>query len=289
MSMHEGDGIDEALEGVTQMALSAAARLGEQHARRREQQAREAQARSEQAAREQAERMAAERSAAGASLAAVHRREWWDTAGAEEVTKVYETARAWSGSDPEAVRAEQRIREEVRARYGVEVPTGGDPAGVAEAMDRAERARNAAEGERGEDQRDQAEAVSLMARAAAVDQEAEAERGEDPDGPAVAEELGAEGGLAYDSAERRDAMAEGLDHLANRAAVDARVRADVAQGRPAADAVAAGPAQAPRARKGRKGPQTAQKVQRGRPEPVAAAEGGRRRCGRLNPRISVAF
>lgn len=262
MSMHEGDGIDEALEGVTQMALSVAARIGEQHARSREQQARDAQARSEQAAREQAERMAAERSAAAASLAAVQRREWWDTASGAEVTKAYETARAWSASDPEAARAEQRIREEVRARYGVEVPAGGDPAGVAEAMDRAERARNAAEGERGEEQRDQAEAVGLMARADAVDQQAEAERREHPDGPAVAEELRAQGALAYDSAERRAAMAEGLDHIENRAAVDARVRADVAQGRPAAHAVATPAAQAPKARKGRSGPQTAQKIQR---------------------------
>lgn len=261
MSMHEGDGIDEALEGVTQMALSAAARIGEQHARMREQRARDAQARSEQAAREQAERMAAERSAAAASLAAVQRREWWDTAAAEEVTKAYETARAWSGSDPEAARAEQRIREEVRARYGVEVPAG-DAAGVAEAMDRAERARNAAEGERGEGQRDQAEAVGLMARADAVDQQAEAERREHPDGTAVAGELLEEGALAYDSAERREAMAEGLDHIENRAAVDARVRADVAQGRPPAEAVANAPSQAPRARKSRSGPQTAQKVQR---------------------------
>ncbi len=35
-------------------------------------------------------------------------------------------------------------------------------------------------------------------------------------------------GLAYDSTQRREAMAQGLDHIQNRAAVDARVRADVA-------------------------------------------------------------
>ena len=111
MSTQDSDGIDEALQGVTHVAMTAAARMGEQLARMREQQAREAQARSEQAAREYAARMTAERGAALAFLSPVHRPEWWDTATAEDVTKAYTTAKAWSEVDPEAVRAEQRIVE----------------------------------------------------------------------------------------------------------------------------------------------------------------------------------
>jgi hypothetical protein len=293
MSTQDSDGIDEALQGVTHVAMTAAARMGEQLARMREQQAREAQARSEQAAREQAARMNAEREAARSSLAPVHRPEWWDTAQAEDVTKAYTTAKAWSEVDPEAVRAEQRIVEEVRARFGVDVTRDGEPANVAEAIERAERARADANQERGGARDDRAEAVGLMAAANATDRAAEADvraaeaaaddpeladlidpQQRDPEGEvdearAAAEtehgrasEMREDAGHSYDSAERREAMAQGFDHIENRAAVDARVRSDVAQGRPATEATKGAPGKAPKARKNRSGPQTARTVQR---------------------------
>ena len=304
MSTQDSDGIDEALQGVTHVALTAAARTGEQLARMREQQARDAQARSEQAARENAERMTAEREAARASLAPVHRSEWWDSAQAEDVTKAYTTAKAWSEVDPEAVRAEQRIVEEVRNRYGVDVARDGEPASVAEAIDRAEHARAQAAAERGGASGDRAEAVGLMAAADATDRAAEADqrareaaasdpavdqeladridplepedrgaylRPEEEEAAARAEveaehgrasEMREDAGQSYDSAERREAMAQGLDHIENRAAVDARVRSDVAQGRPATDAVGHAPGKAPKARKTRSGPSTARTAQR---------------------------
>ena len=306
MSTHDSDGIDEALLGVTHVAMTAAARIGEQLARMREQQACDAQAHSEQAAREQAARMTAEREAARASLASVHRPEWWDNAQAEDITKAYTTARAWSEVDPEAVRAEQRIVEEVRNRFGVDA-RAGEPASVAEAIERAEIARDRAAEERTGASGDRAEAVGLMAAADATDRSVEdveerltrlisgadradfdAERLDDADNPvsaaqlrqqaqewreeadALAQESGlssifdpeAEAGQAYDSAERREAMAQGFDHIENRAAVDARVRSDVAQGRPVTDAVANAPGHAPKARKTKGTPQPARKVQR---------------------------
>lgn len=296
MSTQDSDGIDEALQGVTHVAMTAAARMGEQLARMREQQAREAQARSEQAAREYAARMTAERGAARASLSPVHRPEWWDTATAEDVTKAYTTAKAWSEVDPEAVRAEQRIVEEVRNRYGVDVTGRGEPAAVAEAIARADRARSQAAEERTGASGDRAEAVGLMAAADATDRAAEADarrveaeaRSQDVDpeladaidpeqaGQAAnaqaeadrartqaeaehgrASEMREDAGQSYDSAERREAMAQGLDHIENRAAVEARVRSDLAQGRPAADAVTSAPGRAPKARKTKGVPQTA--------------------------------
>lgn len=296
MSTQDSDGIDEALQGVTHVAMTAAARMGEQLARMREQQAREAHARSEQAAREQAARMTAERDAARSSLAPVHRPEWWDTAQAEDVTKAYTTAKAWSEVDPEAVRAEQRIVEEVRNRFGVDVTRDGEPANVAEAIERAERARADANQQRGGARDDRAEAVGLMAAANATDRAAEANvraaeaAADDPeladlidpqndpksdqqadvdearDAAEVehgrASEMREDAGQSYDSAERREAMAKGFDHIENRAAVDARVTSDVAQGRPATDAVQHAPGRAPKARKTRSGPGTGRKVQR---------------------------
>lgn len=77
-----------------------------------------------------------------------------------------------------------------------------------------------------------------------------------------ADELRDKGGRAYDSAERRETMAGGLDPVENRAAVDARVQSDVAQGRPATDATAHAPGRAPKARKTQAGPQTPRTVQR---------------------------
>lgn len=77
-----------------------------------------------------------------------------------------------------------------------------------------------------------------------------------------AAELRDDAGHAYDSAERREEMAKGFDHIENQAAVDARVRSDVAQGRPATEAVSHTPGKAPKARKTRSGPSTARTAQR---------------------------
>ncbi len=281
MSTQESDGIDEALHGVTQTAMTAAARIGEQLARTREQQAREAQARSAQAASEYGARFTAERDAARSSLAPVHRPEWWDSAQAEDVTKAYQSAKAWSDVDPEAVRAEQKIVEEVRNRFGVDVTGDSDPATVAEAVARSEQARaDGAELRTGAGS-DTAEAVDLMAGADAADRRAEMEAeqqhhagdrweddrsakhaGEADRDERSAEALHGDAGHAYDSAERREAMAEGMDHIENKAAVEARVRSDVAQGRPATEATTTAPSRAPKARATRGTPQTARTAQR---------------------------
>lgn len=275
MSQSESDGIDEALQGVTHVALTAAGRLGEQMARMREQQVRAEQARSQQAGQEYAARMTAEREAARASLAVVHRPEWWDSAPAEDVTKAYQTATAWRDLDPEAVRAEQRIVAEVRARYGVDV-AAGDPAAVTAAIQEQERAGAAAAEERTAGHGEEAEAVSLMLRADAMDRAAEQAVQTPTDGDPASQvdvdeqkrtgrdgdELREPGGHAYDSAERREEMAEGLDHVENRAAVEARVRSDVAQGRPASEATVGTPGRAPTARKTRAGQATGRRAAR---------------------------
>ncbi|GGK76679.1 hypothetical protein [Ornithinimicrobium pekingense] len=271
--------------------MTAAARLGEQFARSREQQAHQAQAHSEQAAREHRERVNAEREAARASLARVHQPQWWDSARAEDVTNAYATAKAWSGLDPEAVRAEQRIAEQVHARYGLDITRASDPAEVSAAMGRADEARAGAGEQRmatGGDRAkatggDRAEAAAVMATAEVTDRAAETHAQDLGHGPVDvaepladsgsvlpqvaaeqdrAEDLRGEAGIAYDSAARREAMAQGLDHIENRGAVEARVRSDVAQGRPPTEAVTSAPGRAPKARKTRGAPQAARAVQR---------------------------
>ena len=242
--------------------MTAAARLGEQFARSREQQAHQAQAHSEQAAREHRERVNAEREAARASLARVHQPQWWDSARAEDVTNAYATAKAWSGLDPEAVRAEQRIAEQVHARYGLDITRASDPAEVSAAMGRADEARAGAGEQRMATGGDRAEAAAVMATAEVTDRAAETHAQDLGHGPVDvaepladsgsvlpqvaaeqdrAEDLRGEAGIAYDSAARREAMAQGLDHIENRGAVEARVRSDVAQGRPPTEAVTSAP------------------------------------------------
>lgn len=411
MSMHDSDGIDEALQGVTQIALTTAGRMGEQMARLRERQAREAQARSEQAARENAERMRAEREAARAALAPVHRDQWWDTATAEDVTRAYQTATAWRDVDPQAARAEARIVEQARARHGIdlreqptmrpepqvrpdwlerheasrsraaeyltkplpapseevrqemvamlqgarredvlelgrtavgpewdnivrerpeaillatraaaevrvdprsesadaatevlhaiyrkgaqgsvpeqmaqhlraELSSISDPSQISAALDRVEQAATEAREQRTKAGSERAEAAGLLAGADALDAHAELEHEREHqaqevegDGPGLhahheggaaltADERRDQAGHAYDSAERREAMAKGLDHVENRGAVNARVRSDVAQGRPATDAVSSAPGRAPKARKAKSSAQTARTAQR---------------------------
>ncbi len=383
----ESDGIDEALAGVTQLALTAAARVGEQLARAREQDLRAAQARSAEAAQLLGERHAVERAAARATLAVVHRPEWWASARPEQIAAAYQDARSWSHVDAEAARAERRIAEEVGARHGVtlddertrltldeakamaeehapsfyrrhdperlwkkefvneadrwvaapaaqsaliadweywrehghlpedslilekaiaeghadrlqeasrkavdewkqQFPTRDSGLGVVyavvpeerrderEAVAAAARVAEArrlsgdADALRGAARDDRAEALGLLAGADAVDRAAEADfaagRDSEPARADAAQLLDA-AAEAYDSAERRQALAESLGHVGNQAAVDARVQSDVAQGRPATDAVTSAPRRAPKARRGRSKGQGAQKIQqRGR-------------------------
>ncbi|WP_188484815.1 hypothetical protein [Cellulomonas carbonis] len=121
------------------MLVTAAGQIGERIARAREESLRRAQALSEQQARELASRLAAERSAARLELAEVYRAQWWDQATPDQISHAHQVARAWSGEDPEAVRAEQRIRDEVRTRFGVDVDDAhGVPAAVRAAVERAD-------------------------------------------------------------------------------------------------------------------------------------------------------
>lgn len=146
--MSESDGIEEAFEGQVRVGLLVAGRVAEELARQRERSAREAEQQSLQAARDLADRVAAERTTARASLAPIERDAWWERATPRDIEVAWQTARQWQDVEPDARRATETIREQVRDRYGIDVDTL-DPDrsdAVSRAMDeRAQAERESAE------------------------------------------------------------------------------------------------------------------------------------------------
>ncbi|PFG45116.1 hypothetical protein ATJ97_0037 [Georgenia soli] len=265
----ESDGIEEALTGSVRVAVTIGARVGEMLARAREERLRRAEAAEEQHAREFTARLQAEQSAARADLAPIFRIEWWDQAGPVDIQHAWTTARAWTGQEPDADRAADRIRDEVRRRYGVDVDrAAADPELVRVALERAEARRAELERERGRAAEEQFQAHLLAAEADLADQAAEAAREaaqHEPD-PAVREgaavkaerertrataarEAGKEN---YDSAERRQASAANLERRGiDQEVVAARMTADVSQGTHPSEAVRNASKNPPRGRKSR--------------------------------------
>ncbi|MEO7017086.1 MAG: hypothetical protein ABI067_11170 [Leifsonia sp.] len=224
----ESDGIADAFDGHIRIALTVATQMAERFARLREELARASQARTEQQTRELQARLDAERNAARASLAPVQQSEWWNHADVDDIATAYETAEAWRPVDDDIARTSDRMREELRTRYGVDVDDlGADPAAVREAMTRAEQDRATAAAVRGESVEDFAAATVLLTTADQLDRQREdedrlrEEREAAGDAPAEGlsrEELTAEAdvtrddaAIAYDSAERRDAFAADME------------------------------------------------------------------------------
>jgi hypothetical protein len=224
----ESDGIGEAFDGQIRIALTAAAQMAERFARLREDLSRNAQARTEQQNRELQVRFDAERNAARASLAPVQQPEWWNHADVSDIATAYETAEAWRPVDDDIARTSDRMREELRSRYGVDVNNlGADPAAVREAITRADQDRASAATAREKSLRDYAEANSLLTTADQLDKDAEEkdrqrERDEQAnDAPAEGlsrDELTSEAdryrddaATTYDSAERRGEFAASME------------------------------------------------------------------------------
>lgn len=265
----DSDGIEESFESAARTAVTVAARVGEQLARIHEEHLATARAQSEQAGREYAARLHAERDAARAQLAPVHRDEWWAGADVNAIGAAYTTAKAWEDRDAEAARASYRIRTELRDRYGVDVDAPGDPAAVQAALARATALRIEAEGQRDQGREDVVTGAVLVAEADRIDRRVEDARLADVngrqedarflDGPGLAvpgvdaprEVLERDsaradatrdaGAVVYDSAERRQTMAAGLEGKADAETIRARVVADTSQARHPREAVLTDP------------------------------------------------
>ncbi len=247
--MSESDGIEDVFEHHLQVAVQGAARMGEMIAYQRAGQARQAEAASVQEARELHARRAAEWQATRADLAAVTRDEWWDRATVEDIAHTYQTASAWAPVEAEAGRYRDSMRDQIRTRYGVDVDGAVDEAAIARRLkDELDRQ---AEIERTRATQEITEAAALMEHADRIDR-ATQER-DDRSQQIEAEQLRDESGMVYDSAERRDALAEELRSKGvDGKAVEARVTADVGNAKPAAEAVRTkAPRRAPRGAKSR--------------------------------------
>lgn len=239
--MSEADGMDDAVDGAIRTGLMVAGRIGEQLARTREADQRTIAAAEEYRACQLQERFDTQRAAARAQLAPVARNDWWDEATPEMIKRAHQTATAWKTYDPEAAQAAERIRDQLQARYGIDVNnTGTDEASVSEALARAQQARAQAESERTKASAARTdEAVSGAAVAGANRQGNAAHKAQ----PAP----------AYDSPERRQQLAESLEGKEDREAVNSRLLADKHQASPASAAVAQKPALARTAKMARQG------------------------------------
>lgn len=224
--MSEADGMEDAVDGAMRTGLMVASRIGEQLARMREQEQRTIAAAEEQRARELQERFDAQRAAARAQLAPVSREDWWDKATPEMIERVHETATAWKAYDPEAVQAAEKIGEQVQSRYGIDVnDTGADEASVSEALARTQQGRSEAERERTKEAAARTDETVAGAAVAGANRQDRADSSEP----------------AWDSAERRQQLAESLEGKGDREAVNARLLADKHQSTHPSAAVAQKP------------------------------------------------
>jgi colicin import membrane protein len=255
--MSESDGLDEVVETMLRTGLTAAGRIGEELARAREQRVRVAQAAEEQQGRELRARLEGERAAARAQLAPALDARWWDSAKAEDMVHVHQTATAWKGQDPMARSAADVIREQVQQRYGIDVDTLG--ADGAAALNEAASAKTQAQDERTAAAGDSAQAGRLLAEAERADK---AQRESVDADNAKPEPLTDEAAVTFDSAERREAFAKSLDHIADREAVEARLAADRNQATPPADALSPSHSKAPKVRKTRPATGAAKQAQK---------------------------
>lgn len=203
--MTESDGIEEAFEGILRTAVMAGSQIAAQLARRHELHLQQQQLRDQHEAKLLSERLDAEKHTALASLAQVYRGEWWDHADPQSIGQTLATAVAWSSEDPAAAQAEQRMRDEIQARYSIDADT----------LLAQVRGEHQASDPNRQHRAEETEAEALVAVAAAE----------------VAQEP------LYDSAERRAAdatrlKADGVEP----AVVEARLQADAGVGVPASQA-----------------------------------------------------
>jgi colicin import membrane protein len=257
MPEHEPDGINEVFASSARVAITAGGLMAERIVRQREQAHRDAQAQSQQATRELQARLDGERRAAAAALRPVGRDEWWDRASPEEIGVAWETASAWRNVDADAQRTANRVRDELRRRYAIDVDSlDADPTSVQDALERRERALRLASQARESARVDDAVAAPLLVAAGRADRQEDADRDVDPEDYARTDVL-------YDSAERRRRLAAELEGVADEETIEARVVADTNQALPAKEAVSSTPRRTPAARRSRgKGSQTRSPVRR---------------------------
>jgi hypothetical protein len=118
---HEPDGVALEVEQLLSQAGQGVGELVRARVQRRTQELRDAVRDSAQRTAEVTTRVEAEKSTARAQLARTGRKEWWESASAEQIVDAVSTAEEWRGSDPEFAAAADRIRGEVKDRFGIDL------------------------------------------------------------------------------------------------------------------------------------------------------------------------
>jgi hypothetical protein len=114
----------------------------------------------------------AERDAVRADVNASADPRWWETATPEQVAATYEKAAAWEALDPEVARSAERMRTELRDRYGVD-NAGAGQAALREAIERDQHTRGDATQQRTAAGVDVAQAGAYVAAADRLDRDGE--------------------------------------------------------------------------------------------------------------------
>lgn len=234
----QDDGIENEIANALRGGMMAASRIAEQLARVNENRLRHAEAASAQGQRELQNRFDAERLAARASLQPVGSSEWWDRASAKEVVDAWQTANAWRAHDPEAERAADLIRSQVRERYGVDADDpGARPEAVAAHLQGVVDNAHAADEHREQARRDEVEAARLLLDADRMLSDREAGLVDDVIADEAAEErLRDQAGSLRESAQLSRNEAERYDGIADSEARQAKQVADTGQALPASEA-----------------------------------------------------
>lgn len=170
------DGFDDVVERGMRQLLAAALQLAERVARVRQELIRNQQPGTQRANQEQLREVATDRANMQAALAPVEEFQWWNKASAEQIAGVYEAAEAWKDYDPIALQASERIRDEVKARYGIDTADLQGDRGYLQDVVGTQKDAAAAK----EDVRQHNEAMGLIAAAQAAELQREAQglRGE---------------------------------------------------------------------------------------------------------------
>lgn len=283
---------EEEVMAHARQVFMAAARVGEETARRRQFELRGREADQRQQTLGDRGRIDAQRASDIAGLSLVHQPDWWTNAEPRQIARSWAVATQWAAIDPAARAAGKKIEEEVKARYGLDLPQlrhdaatniagnsaeklAGDQLTLlaADARDLARDAQQLADDARNQAADDQARNTDAVVKPdQQLDRPEQLDEADDetdlaspqPDGsPREAGNVGrseddapvvqaaqdiANG--AYDTAGRRDALAEQLRGMgASEEAIQARVAADLDQAKPATEAVRGKPGRQPKARK----------------------------------------
>ncbi|WP_198359152.1 hypothetical protein [Streptomyces fildesensis] len=112
----------EAVAESIRLAITIAALIAESVVRAREREYERERQASEERSRQSAERLRAERAAADPLLRAAWQERFWKDADPRRIGRTWQAASEWAGADPYAAATLEHLREQLKERFGIDVP-----------------------------------------------------------------------------------------------------------------------------------------------------------------------